>query len=100
MCRVVSTQLIEAGVDVDFPVVYRSMAGIDSIAQSAGRCNREGLQSEGQVYAFWPEKHGLPKGWLSRTAAMGSLVFEHHADPLGLEGVKEYFTALYEIDAV
>jgi CRISPR-associated endonuclease/helicase Cas3 len=99
VCRVVSTQLIEAGVDVDFPAVYRSMAGIDSIAQSAGRCNREGLQSEGQVYAFRPEKHGLPKGWLSRTAALGSLVFEHHADPLGLEGVEEYFTTLYEIDA-
>lgn len=99
VCRVVSTQLIEAGVDVDFPAVYRSMAGIDSIAQSAGRCNREGLQSEGHVYAFRPEKHGLPKGWLSRTAALGSLVFEHHADPLGFKGVEEYFTTLYEIDA-
>lgn len=97
-CRVVSTQLIEAGVDIDFPVVFRSSAGIDSIAQSAGRCNREGIREKGTVFVFRPERHGLPSGWLSRTASIGEEVFRRVADPISLEGVNEYFQQLYNIE--
>ena len=97
-CMVVSTQLVEAGVDLDFPVVYRSMAGIDSIAQAAGRCNRNGRLDKGLVYVFRPEKHGLPAGWLSRTASIGEEIFKTHADPLSLQAVQDYFSLLYSIE--
>lgn len=50
--RVVATQLVEAGVDIDFPVVFRQEAGLDSILQAAGRCNREGKNSIGQTFVF------------------------------------------------
>ncbi len=54
-CRVVSTQLIEAGVDIDFPVVFRALAGLETLAQAAGRCNREmKLEGPGRLYVFRP----------------------------------------------
>ncbi|MGR6835517.1 CRISPR-associated helicase Cas3' [Syntrophomonas erecta] len=97
-CQVISTQLIEAGVDVDFPVVYRSFCGLDSLAQAAGRCNREGRLDQGYVYTFKPEKHGLPKGWLSRTAEVAAMVMKDYKDPLELEAIEKYFTKLYSIE--
>jgi len=95
-CRVVSTQLIEAGVDIDFPVVLRAMAGIDSLVQAAGRCNREGkLPEPGSFFVFMPE-HGLPPGYFRHCADAAWTVFRHHPDdPFSLEAVEEYFRTLF-----
>ncbi|MCD4676742.1 MAG: CRISPR-associated helicase Cas3', partial [Desulfobacula sp.] len=94
-CRVISTQLIEAGVDIDFPVVYRAIAGIDSIAQAAGRCNREGKLSTGIVNVFFPE-NGTPPGFLRKSAETAEIVLGHHINALSLESVEEYFKRLYQ----
>ena len=80
-CRVVSTQLIEAGVDVDFPVVFRGLAGMDSIAQAAGRCNREGRREMGEVFIYKPEKK-QPAGYFRQTSQCAERLFTRFAGKL------------------
>lgn len=94
--RVVSTQLIEAGVDVDFPVVYRAMAGLDSIAQAAGRCNREGRQPKpGRVVVFQPEQLP-PPGYLRQAAQVTIKLLRTGQlnDPLAPKAIRAFFTDL------
>ncbi len=93
--RVISTQLVEAGVDVDFPVVYRALAGLDSIAQAAGRCNREGNLESGRVVVFVPPSQS-PPGHLRQAAEIGRrLLADKMDDPLAPERFEQFFRELY-----
>ncbi len=93
--RVISTQLVEAGVDLDFPVVYRAIAGLDSIAQAAGRCNREGLLEQGSVMVFAPPSK-IPAGYLRQAAEIGRrLVSDKMNDLLAPDMFKQFFKELY-----
>jgi CRISPR-associated endonuclease/helicase Cas3 len=93
--RVISTQLVEAGVDVDFPVVYRAVAGLDSIAQAAGRCNREGLLDQGEVVVFVPPTKP-PVGVLRQAAQIGAQMLAQSADDqLAPERFTEFFRQFY-----
>lgn len=94
--RVVSTQLVEAGVDIDFPVVYRALAGLDSIAQAAGRCNREGrMDGRGRVVVFVPPERP-PVGHLRKGAdACVSTLHGKEADPLARQLFATYFRQFY-----
>lgn len=94
--RVVSTQLVEAGVDIDFPVVYRAFAGLDSIAQAAGRCNREGtLKSKGQVHVFNPPKLAPPGILRKGEDAARELLSLHEIDPQNPAAFPKFFHQFY-----
>lgn len=95
--RVISTQLVEAGVDLDFPVVYRAMAGLDSIAQAAGRCNREGRAEKGQVVVFMPDSN-MPPGTLRQAAQVAQrLISQDCEDILAPKQFEAFFKELYWI---
>lgn len=93
--RVVTTQLIEAGIDIDFPVVYRQEAGLDSILQAAGRCNREGKMGISDTHVFsLGKEHPLPPGFISQTNNARLNMGKDH-DWFAPEAMKSYFQQLH-----
>ncbi len=102
-CLLVSTQCVEAGVDLDFPVVYRAWGPLDAIAQAAGRCNRNGLQKTGEVRVFKPEdERGLyPPGAYEQAASVAAaLLRERRPEGMDINDpalFEEYYRELYDM---
>ncbi len=92
--RIVSTSLIEAGVDIDLPEVWRAAAGLDAINQAAGRCNRNGRLEAGQVVVFTPRDAKPPRA-IEAFWQAARPVLRRHDDLLGLEAIDAYFRELY-----
>ena len=98
-CILISTQCIEAGVDVDFPEVWRAFAPYDAIVQAAGRCNRRGLRSsKGVVHVFRPADSKIPAGLYSTATSQTDLLRRmDRANPNDPASFDDYFRLLYQL---
>ena len=97
---VISTQLIEAGVDIDLPIVYRAMSGLDSIVQAGGRCNREGKRpAPGEVYVFSLSDGGKAIGAIAQGQQATRFLLDNDKEPtrssMPLELIEAYYNRYY-----
>lgn len=89
--RLISTQVVEAGVDVDFPFVMRHRGPLSSIVQAAGRCNREGRLASGTCLVFSMEDSTAPKGTYGTATAKTDIILQEYIDPMSPEAMGHYF---------
>ena len=94
---VISTSLIEAGVDMDFYTVFREMSGLEHILQSGGRCNREGKRQTADVFVFeFEEEKGKPKKDINGEITRG--IFEKYKDISSRECIDYYYNKVFEVE--
>ncbi|GIV99946.1 CRISPR-associated helicase Cas3' [Roseiflexus sp.] len=99
-CRVVSTTVMEAGIDLDFPVGYRALSGLDSINQAAGRVNREMKRGVSEMFVFEPESEFIKRtpSFLKQTAEVARMVLRDHAEaPISIPAIQAFFGQLYNL---
>lgn len=99
-CLLISTQCVEAGVDLDFPVVYRALAPLDAIAQAAGRCNRHGRQENlGELIVFLPEDECYPPGIYEQASQMTKVFLRLDSEPdlQSPQTFRDYYRQLYDL---
>lgn len=102
-CRLVSTQCVEAGVDLDFPRVYRAYGPLDALIQVAGRCNRNGRLAWGDMHVFQPVEAGSPGAAYDQATALTRQLVAGSRQPIDLddpEVIRRYYRQLYDLAGV